>query len=454
MSDYGWMQERMEQQLERRRIKGTMRRLPAAPAAATTSKNTDSTRLLHEIFDFASNDYLGLAQDKEQQRLVQHEMSKLINTPTYCNSTASILGATGSRLLSGDSVHFHFLETYLATTHKSAAALLCNSGYDANLSVVSCLPCDCILYDEYAHNSLHMGMRLWQFADKKPATEQQRITVSFQHNSVDHLRQKLEQLSSTNNNTRRRRFAILIESVYSMDGDVAPVKEMLDTALQFGAVVVVDEAHGLGVYGDQGTGVLAAAGCEQHPALAFAVYTFGKAPGCHGAVVCCPTSTVQKDYLINYAYPVIYSTALPLHSVVTIRCAYDTMTGKKGSRLRRHLRRRIEQFQTELVPRLAALHNPNSNNDNNSIQLLPGSSSPIQALIVPGNAACTDFCQRLHQRSDQSVRLFPIKSPTVPAGQERVRIVIHAHNTAPQVTALVEWIVATAHDMTLQRSKL
>jgi len=474
-----WMRERMSQALAGRRRKGTLRRLPAAAAAADAEDGSISHCSANTIrtIDFASNDYLGLAQDPKQHALVEKALQQLQRHKQGQQQHEILpLGATGSRLLSGDSVEFHQLERYLAETHRRPAALLCNSGYDANLTVMSSLPCDAILYDEYAHNSIHMGMRLWQSANhthqdnssssssnnNNIADPRRRVATAFDHNNVADLQRKLQQLQllapprKDNYKNIKRKVVVVVESVYSMDGDVAPLREILDTAHAWGAVVVVDEAHGLGVYGrpggdgeqqkQRGTGVLAAHNLEQHPALHCSIHTFGKAAGCHGAVVCCRNATT-KEYLINYGYPLIYSTALPLHSLVTIRCAYETMTGEKGVGLRAAVRQRVHQFRTELEPFLLRLHNDDDDNNNNhNIYLLP-STSPIQALMIPGNAACTRFCQLVWVRSAHRVRLFPIKSPTVPVGQERVRIVLHAHNTASEVSLLVQWMVASLDEM-------
>jgi 8-amino-7-oxononanoate synthase len=447
-NDSNWWEARMKAALEGRRQKGTLRKLHAS--APATTPDTD-TRPDDDLIDFSSNDYLGLAHDPDQHAAVESAYEQLVQA----DATRFVprLGATGSRLLSGDSPTFHALERYIAGLHNRETAFLCNSGYDANLAVVSSLPADVILYDEYAHNSLHMGMRLWYAQDP----EHKRM-ISFRHNSTEDLQQKLEQLTN-NQNKHKADVIVLIESVYSMDGDVAPVRAMLDVAHQFGAQVIVDEAHGLGIYGrinnnysnnnnnnnngsrritggvPGGTGVLAAEQVERHPALACSIHTFGKAAGCHGAVVC--GSTVFRDYLVNYGYPVIYSTALPLHSLAVIRCSYDTMTGSKGDRLRASVFELVCMFRRTLEPFLATCHR---------VHLLP-STSPIQALMIPDNTACTEFCNILFVKSNKRIQLFPIKSPTVPKGQERVRIILHSHNTTEQVETLVLLIQSTLRDM-------
>lgn len=436
-----WWEARMKAALEGRRQKGTLRKLHASAAETDTRQGDDLATQL-DLIDFSSNDYLGLAHDPDQHDAVESVYEKLVSADA--THFVPRLGATGSRLLSGDSRTFHALEHHIALQHNRGAAFICNSGYDANLAVVSSLPADIIVYDEYAHNSLHMGMRLWHAQDP----EHKRM-ISFRHNSTEDLQRKLEAL--TNKSSHKADVIVLIESVYSMDGDVAPVRAMLDVAHQFGAQVIVDEAHGLGIYGRSnndsgrritagvpgGTGVLAAEQVEQHPALACSIHTFGKAAGCHGAVVC--GSTVFRDYLVNYGYPLIYSTALPLHSLATIRCSYDTMTGDKGDRLRESVFQLVDMFRKTLEPFLSTCHR---------VHLLP-STSPIQALMIPDNNACTEFCNILFVKSNKRIQLFPIKSPTVSKGQERVRIILHAHNTTEQVTTLVLLIQSTLRDMGL-----
>jgi 8-amino-7-oxononanoate synthase len=504
-SGLSWMDEIIQDRLKQRIQRGTARRLlytdTTTTCVARTNENhhiqqptsnttnvkpaeiddgnasTGSTTTTAKSIDFSSNDYLGLARDMEQYRMVEEEMEHYILSvqPPPRNhesqhdkqqlnySTVPLLGSTGSRLLSGDTKLLHELEAYLCHIHHAQSALLCNSGYDANLSVVSTLPCTCILYDSYIHNSLHMGIRLWQsqsittatateiptMYEREANTETRKAVASFQHNNVQDLRQKLQYFKNQGHT-----IVILIESVYSMDGDMAPVREILDLAESYQSLVVVDEAHGFGVFGKTefdndtdgsnrsstisrgGTGVLAMTQCEHHPALLAAIYTYGKAAGCHGAVICSPHTKYMKEYWINYAYPIIYSTALPLHSILTIRCSYQTITGTKGRRLRRHLSQLIQYFQGQLIQMLDTLRITWRNHPYRILQ----SSSPIQALIVPGNVECTTFCQLLFRISDGTIRLFPIKTPTVPVGQERIRIVLHAHNTMQEIDRLLRYI--------------
>ena len=186
---------------------------------------------------------------------------------------------------------------------------------------------------------------------------------------------------------------------------------------------MVDEAHGTGVYGPEGRGLVSELGLESR--VFCRVHTFGKALGVHGAVVVGPR--VLRDYLLNYAWSLVYSTSLPLHSLVAVRCAYSFMR-REASKRQLHLQRLIQTFQK----RLTSLP-PD--------QVLQ-SSSPIQGLIVPGNSAVMAVAKNLRERFD----VLPIRSPTVPAGKERLRIILHAHNTEEQVHALMNTL-----DSCLQR---
>jgi 8-amino-7-oxononanoate synthase len=187
---------------------------------------------------------------------------------------------------------------------------------------------------------------------------------------------------------------------------------------------------------DNGMGVLAELGLERHPALLCSIYTFGKAAGCHGAVICGSKAVI--DYLYNYGRPIIYSTAIGLHSLVTIGCSYESMNGEIGMRLREKVHSGVRLFRQLMIEVMSAAKG--------SIKLVD-SVSPIQALVVPGNATCSNFCQRILKKSSYQINLFPIRSPTVPKGSERVRIIIHAHNSRDQIFKLVGLIWSTLKEM-------
>ena len=400
--------ERVYPALERRRQVGSLRKL--------TLFHTENA------VDFSSNDYLGLAQSHNQQKMVEKAYESL---PT------PLLGATGSRLLTGDSWYAQKLETKLAKWHNRKAALLCNSGYDANLAVLSCLGLDSIvIMDELCHNSIQMGVRLSKNC----------IVKKFLHNNLNDLRRILTEKNCLS--SAKRQILVVVESVYSMDGDMAPLKGVLQTAKQHQASVIVDEAHGLGVFGQNGMGVLAELGLENHPALLCSVHTFGKAAGCHGAVVC--SSLAIKTYLYNYGRPIVYSTSLPLHSLVAITCSYQSMAGVIGKRLRKQMCGNIEFFRINMGSMMKGIKS--------CIALVP-SKSPIQAMIVPGNHECIEFCDTLWNKSNNRIRLYPIRSPTVPKGQERVRIILHAQNCESDIFLLIGLIRATLEKMGYSKDK-
>jgi len=442
------MEGRLQEQLDRRQREGTLRSLMPLPKQSDVDKIEQNIQT-QPIIDFASNDYLGLARCKNQHALVQSANNNLFHN-TNVQQQQPTLGSSGSRLLSGDSNLARSLELQLANIHNRQAALLFNSGYDANLSILSSLPYnedDCIVMDELVHNSLIMGIRMSRLNKKR--------VVMFKHNDVNDLKRVLEKVASRPVSST----LVVVESVYSMDGDVAPLKEILELAKEYEAGVMVDEAHGHGVYGKTnlhdlksytinfsnddttnieettrgGTGVLAALNLEHHPALFCSIHTFGKAAGCHGAVVA--GSNTLISYLVNYARPFVYSTALPTHSLVTIQQSYESMIGNIGEDRRKKVFQLVRLFREKMLDGIDILKQEYPKSD---FELLP-SPSPIQAIVVPGNEQCISVCQYL--RNVGNLDVYPIRSPTVTKGKERIRIILHSHNTENEVNELTTMII-------------
>lgn len=465
---YASMERRLQDHLDRRRREGTLRTLMPLPLPKPQHHEVGATQYdvqpgstsAPALIDFASNDYLGLARCREQHAFVQSAYDKLFTPDSHnIDLYPPMLGATGSRLLSGDSLLARSLELKLASIHQRPSALLFNSGYDANLSVLSSLPYreddDAIVMDELVHNSLIMGVRMGRLRKER--------VFSFRHNDVVDLKRVLDEVSLSSSPLAS--ILIVVESVYSMDGDIAPLHNILDLAQVVGARVVVDEAHGLGVYGSTnvdnlevidyeniapsdgddgrtiqdvpdnsskgGVGVLAALNLESHPALLCSIHTFGKAAGCHGAVVA--GSSTLISYLVNYARPFVYSTSLPPHSLVSIQQAYESMMGEVGEQRRKKVFRLVRIFREEMSVALR-MNFPK----NTEFELLP-SPSPIQAIVVPGNDECISVCKYL--RNEGNFDVYPIRSPTVAKGKERIRIVLHSHNHADQVRELSKVLV-------------
>jgi len=350
-------------------------------------KNENAFRVLsdfkgvkgHKSFwtDFFSNDYLGLAR-------VEFE-----------NNGSN--GSTGSRLLSGNTRFTENLEQKLASFYQTESGLLFNSGFDANLGIFSTIPQrgDTIIYDELCHASIRDGIRL---SNAK--------SFSFKHNDVEHLLQRLK--NKTNGDVY-----VAVESVYSMDGDEAPLQKIAKLCLQFKAKLIVDEAHSGGLYGKEGRGLVS------HYKLDDFVYikliTFSKAYGRHGAIVLSDMAT--QHYLINFCRSFIYTTALPLHSLSQIEKAVDL--SKMMDNMRTNLFDLVDYFKVKA-------------NENN-IQLIK-SNSPIQSIIIKGNLNAKVLEKQIQ---DKGFAVKAILSPTVQKGEERIRICLHGFNMKNEVNDLL-----------------
>jgi 8-amino-7-oxononanoate synthase len=337
-----------------------------------------SLRLPDDKTDFCSNDYLGIAT----HRLIRSQPG---------NESS---GSGGSRLLAGNYSLIEETEKYIAAFHQAPAGLIFNSGYDANLGLLSCVPQrgDTVLYDQLSHASIRDGIRL-SFAQG----------VSFPHNDVAELERRLQ--------TATPQAFVVTESVFSMDGDMAPLQAIAGICERYGARLIVDEAHATGVIGKNGEGLVQDLGLENH---CFArVHTFGKALGCHGAIIL-GTPTL-RDYLINFSRSFIYTTALPPATVHAIRSAYDLMATLNQERDR--LGQAIGHFRQAPI----------------AFDRLD-SRTPIQVVIVPGNAEVKRLAQNIQ---DGGLDLRPILYPTVPKGSERLRIVLHSFNSPDEIDRLI-----------------
>lgn len=359
-------------------------------AALDKRKEVNALRRLSvsDGIDFSSNDYLGLANSERLASLIADEILAF-NKPTH--------GSGGSRLLSGNTTYAETLEASIAAFHGAQSGLLYNSGYDANLGLISCIATrhDIFVYDELVHASIIDGLGLSLAKSYK-----------FKHNNLADLEQKLKQFEGKN-------LFIIVESVYSMDGDKAPLKAISELAQHYNAKLIIDEAHATGVIGEQGKGLACE---EQLESKYFArIHTFGKALGVHGAIVL--GSNLLREYLINHSRSFIYTTALPLHSLVAIKCAYEQMASSDDERqqlfsLIAYFKQQIKSIPYQTID----------------------SNSAIQCLIIPGNDTIKALASQL-QEAGFDIR--PILSPTVAAGSERLRICLHTFNTVEQINRLV-----------------
>ena len=388
--------------LDKRRSASTFRRLTTVGADAV---------------DFSSNDFLSLATNEE---LRQSFIAELQRGPTNT-------GSGGSRLLDGNSTYAEQLERRIAAFHNAPAGLLCNSGFDANTALFATLPQqgDIIIYDEAIHASVHDGMRLSRAAK----------CVAFAHNDVSSLHTVLEQLVHSDSAIQqgRKNIFVAVETVYSMDGDIAPLNEIaaaLSALFPAGnGHLIVDEAHSTGIYGPRGRGLVSALGLES--AVTVRLHTFGKALAANGAILLC--SEVVREYLINYARPLIYTTFMSYPALAAIRASYGFLEQGKGEPLVANLHRLIR----ELHERLLALEKGLRGAGVESWLLrVPKEcpKSPIFAVMSSEPKALAAYCQ------SKGYVVRGIVPPTVPAGTERIRVCLHGGNTTEQLDGLVEVI--------------
>jgi 8-amino-7-oxononanoate synthase len=361
----------IEKKLQERQIAGTYR----------TLKQENS------LVDFCSNDYLGFAGSLALKNKIDEEIKRsgLISN-----------GSGGSRLLSGNSAYTEDLEQYIATLHKSEAGLIFNSGYEANLGLFSSVPQrgDTIITDELIHASIIDGARL-SYANR----------YIFRHNDLQSLEDKLKQAKGI--------CYVAIESVYSMDGDTPPIEEILALTDKYNANLIVDEAHAVGLYG---FGLIEVS--IQNRVFA-RVVTFGKALGCHGAIVL--GSNLLRNYLINFARSFIYTTAASYHHLAAIKMAYHLLP--ESAKEMELLRNNIKLFKHQI--------------NTNSPYYLINSDSAIQCLVLKSNEKAREVAGHLQ---NEGMDIRPILSPTVPFGSERIRICLHSFNTVNEITLLTNTI--------------
>lgn len=351
------MNSKLHKKLSERQEKGTLRSLSS----------------LEGLVDFCSNDYLGLAQE-----------------PFH---VASLTGATGSRLISGNSQKAEKAEAEIARFFKAPAALMFNSGYDANLGVFGSIPQkgDTVLYDAQIHASARDGLRL-SLAKSH----------SFRHNDLQHLEIKLRQVQSGS-------VYVAVESLYSMNGDLAPLAELEGLCKSYGVFLIVDEAHACGVFGMNGIGAFAPSDYEN----CLKVVTFGKAFGSHGA--CVLSTPGLREYLINFARSFIYTTALP---VAVFEHNATILTKSDLESRRQTLQENIDYFRERMK------FVPSPSNVNAPIQIVP--IRDIEKTKKRSNAA-----------EAAGLAVKPIFAPTVPEGEECLRICLHAFNTFAEIDRLI-----------------
>lgn len=325
---------------------------------------------------------------------------------------------------------------------------------------------DYIVYDEYIHASVHDGMRLSRAARMTVTTTTATMTTSttgmttgttttttaggdgdggagnlrfFAHNDMCALQRVLEQIveeMKVIEGGRTRNVFIAVEAVYSMDGDICPLEKVVELKKEIlgpmgNGVLIVDEAHSTGWIGPHGSGLVSALGLERECEVR--LHTFGKALACNGAIVLC--SPLIREYLINYARPLIYTTFMSYPNLAAIRASYEFLMEGKAEPLADNLQKlmgtlfeRLRQMQADLQLSIEESHLLRCP--------LEKPKTPIFAVLSSEPKALAAYCQR------KGFVVRGIVPPTVPLGTERIRVCLHAGNTVEQIEGLVACIRA------------
>lgn len=339
--------------------------------------------------DLTSNDYLGLASDSF---LKDYAIKQLQSGLT--------IGSGGSRLLRGNKDIHEELEEYAAEFFEFDSALFFSSGYQANFSLFTTLPNrhDVILYDSLIHASALDGIHASHAK-----------SIKFQHNSLEDLERALinvsqeKQKQKENENCNQTssikgQIWIAIESLYSMDGDFAPIKEINDLALKYDATIIIDEAHAGGVWPvESGKGLCSFVKDKNN---IIAMHTCGKAMGVAGALICC--SQDIKEYLINKARPYIYSTApMPLQASLVLK-SLQFIASQEGLQRRESLLFLCQSAQEKFE----------------------GFGSQIIPIVIGENHLAVQLEKHI---SEEGIDIRAIRPPTVPQGTARLRLSLHAN---------------------------
>lgn len=355
--------------LDNLRQQGNLRQLPTTAPA--------------DMIDFSTNDYLGIGSDIVlQQRFFADEAS--LKVP---------MTSSASRLLASRQIEYENLEVALRLLYSKrrgddTAALLFNSGYHANTGLIPALASKdtFILADKLVHASIIDGIVL----SRAPFAR-------FRHNDYEHLHQLLKKHAPDHKN-----ILVIVESVYSMDGDRADIEALLGLRREFENVsLYVDEAHAFGVEGPRGLGLVAESSAPWE--VDVVVGTFGKAAASMGAFAI--TSKDTRDYLVNSARSFIFSTALPPMQVAWTRFTLSQIL--HGDDKRQHLRELAGQLQNVLQ----------------RFSIIPIETSHIQPLIIGDPKEAVELSNRLRFHG---ITALPIRKPTVPEGTDRLRFSLSA----------------------------
>ena len=369
----------MDAELARRRNAGQLRRLRTLEPVGDSGVRSEGRALVN----FSSNDYLGLASHP----LLKARAVKF--TQRYGT------GARASRLISGSHPGFEKVEATLAGLKRTERALVLNSGFQTNISLLPALADrdSAILLDRHCHNSLVNGAVLSRARVRR-----------YRHGDLDHLR---ELLAASGDCAQR---VIATESVFSMDGDTCDIEALVALAREYDALLVVDEAHATGVLGERGMGLTCGMGVD------VCVGTFGKALGSFGAYVACGEK--MAEYLVNCCAGFIYTTALPPAVLGAIDAALELVPT-------------LDEERSTLLNHAAYVRA--------ALRAKGWDTGAAATQVVPVMIGAEDAALALHRYlEDHGCLAVAIRPPTVAPGQARIRLALNARHRSEDLELLVE----------------
>ncbi len=379
--------EQMQQELQVLKERSNLRALPAL-----MHEGRDVIAGGRRMLNLSSNDYLGLASDRK----LREEFLQGLTADSFLPTSSS------SRLLTGNFTIYEELEQTLARLFGTEAALVFNSGYHANTGILPAVSDaqTLILADKLVHASLIDGIRLSAAR-----------CIRYRHNDMKQLERLLAE-----NHAAYRQVIVVTESIFSMDGDVADLKELVRLKQVHGNVLLyVDEAHAFGARGEQGLGYAEETGCIRE--IDFLVGTFGKAAASAGAYIACRSAI--REYLVNRMRTFIFTTALP-----PINIAWSLFIVRKlaGFRERR-------------------IHLKNISNILRNTLTEKGYTCPSESYIVPMIVgASSDTILKAEELQRHGFYALPVRPPTVPEGTSRIRFSLTADITEEEIKELIKYI--------------
>ncbi|KAI0049044.1 PLP-dependent transferase [Auriscalpium vulgare] len=375
--------------------------------------------------DFSSNDYLSLTKEAPLKSLF---LEKLALEP-------NVLGATGSRLLDGNTPAHLALELRLRAFYRAPAALIFNTGFDANLAIYGSLPQsgDVVVFDELVHASIRDGIAS---AYTRPKA------YPFEHNSTKALEATLRQVLKDHPHIKEGKGTVFValESLYSMDGDFAPLQEIVrvvnEIVPQAARHIVIDEAHTTGIIGEGGRGFVCALGLEKQ--IHTRLHTFSKALAFGGAVVL--TSELNQHYMTNFARPLLFATALPISSIVGIDVVHSWIECDRGREISTQLAQRTHDNAAYFLNRLVlALHGIPSSvlcaMLHEHVVRVPGGALLISPVFPIKTPHALGLAEHLKARGYYARAMI---APVVARGEERVRVCVRAGVTKGEMDEFVD----------------